>query len=95
MVRSLICLALSGSEVEQMCDTLTTPLPGDVHAPHAKLLTQRNNKAEKQACATVFLFFCNYKSIRAVVMGEKPTFETEGFSAAVQDMDSFGASFTT
>lgn len=56
MVRSLICLALSGSEVEQMCDTLTTPLPGDVHAPHAKLLTQRNNKAEKQACATVFLF---------------------------------------
>ena len=39
--------------IEQMCDARTTPLPIDSHAPYAKLATQRNNKTEKQACATM------------------------------------------
>ena len=74
----------------QTHDTWNTSLPVGGHTPHVNLTTLTNDKARKQAGASMAESFVWRPSIRTAAVGEKLGCRTEGFSDADLDFNSFG-----
>ena len=67
---------------EQMHDFLTTPLPVDGHAPHAKWQNEEANLCNNGLVFLLCAGLHNYENIRTAIVGKKLACWTEGFSTA-------------